>query len=100
MESKFTGSVLGFIGYGILFTIVTPITLGLAIPWLIVSFYGWIYKNTYIDGKQLKFVGSGIGLFGHFIKWWILSIVTLGIYSLWIPKKTTQWVVENTHFMN
>ena len=98
MESKFKGSVLGFIGYALLFIIVTPITLGLAIPWMVASFYRWIIQNSYIDGMQLRFNGTGIGLFGHFIKWWLLSIVTLGIYGLWIPKKTVQWIVENTHF--
>ena len=98
MESKFTGSVLGFIGYVLLFLICFPLTLGLATPWMVASFYRWIIKNSFVDGKQLRFDGTGIGLFGHFIKWWLLALITLGIYNLWIPKKTVQWVVENTHF--
>ena len=98
MESKFIGSVWGFIGWTLLFLFILPMTLYLALPWWVAGFYRWLIKNSFIDGKQLRFEGTGSGLFGSFILWWLLCIVTLGIYGFWVPKKMVQWVVTNTHF--
>lgn len=48
--SKFEGSVLGFIGYGLILVILTICTFGIAYPWGEVMFRRWICRNTIIDG--------------------------------------------------
>lgn len=97
MNSKFSGSVLGYIGVCIVAGFLTTITLGLATPWVVCYVYSWVLGHSVIDGHKLVFKGTGAGLFGNYIKWWILSIITIGIYALWVPTKVIGWVVENTH---
>ena len=67
-ESKFEGSVLGFIGYGLILVILTICTFGIAYPWGEVMFRRWICRNTIIDGQRLTFDGTGLQLFGSYIK--------------------------------
>lgn len=97
MESRFTGTLLGQIGIGILSAFITGITLGLGAPWAICLSEGWYAKHTIIDGHQLVFDGKGHQLFGNYIKWFILTIITLGIYGFWLSIKMKQWVVMHTH---
>lgn len=52
-ESKFEGSVLGFIGYGLILVILTICTFGIAYPWGEVMFRRWICRNTIIDSQRL-----------------------------------------------
>lgn len=66
-ESKFEGSVLGFIGYGLILVILTICTFGIAYPWGEVMFRRWICRNTIIDGQRLTFDGTGLQLFGSYI---------------------------------
>lgn len=98
-ESKFTGSIFGFIGYGLLAFFITVFTLGLAYPWGSVIFQRWICRNTFIDGRQLYFDGTGLQLFGSYIKWWFFTIITFGIYGFWLFNKVTGWRVKHTHFV-
>nr|DAQ82795.1 MAG TPA: protein of unknown function (DUF898) [Caudoviricetes sp.] len=97
-ESKFEGSVLGFIGYGLILVILTICTFGIAYPWGEVMFRRWICRNTIIDGQRLTFDGTGLQLFGSYIKWWFFTIITLGIYGFWLFNKMTAWRVKHTHF--
>ncbi len=99
-ESKFEGTVLGYIGHSILASLITMFTLGIGLPWAIVIFQKWVCQNTVIDGRRLYFDGTGAQLFGNYIKWFFLSIITLGIYGFWLFNKTTNWVVKHTHFAN
>ena len=59
-ESKFEGSVLGFIGYGLILVIITICTFGIAYPWGEVMFRRWICRNTIIDGQRLTFDGTQV----------------------------------------
>ena len=97
-EWKFEGSVLGFIGYGLILVILTICTFGIAYPWGEVMFRRWICRNTIIDGQRLTFDGTGLQLFGSYIKWWFFTIITLGIYGFWLFNKMTAWRVKHTHF--
>lgn len=99
-HSYFDGSLLEYIIYKILGSIVTIMTLGICAPWAIVIIEKWRCNHTVIDGRRLVFVGTATGLFAQWIKWLILTILTLGIYSFWIYIKTQQWIVKNTHFAN
>ena len=98
MESKFTGTLWGLIGINILTTLISVVTLGIAIPAAVCMRERWLAKRTIIDGKQLQFDGTGWQLFGNYIKWFLLCIVTLGIYSFWLNIKMKKWVVSHTHF--
>ena len=99
MESKFTGSLLGMIGIGILQAIIITFTFGIGAPWAVCLRESWYVKNTVIDGRQLVFDGTGAQLFGNYIKWFLLCIVTLGIYSFWLNIKMKQWVTKHTHMV-
>ncbi|MFI3331653.1 MAG: hypothetical protein R3Y38_07590 [Rikenellaceae bacterium] len=48
-ESKFTGGVLGYIGWSILSFIVTVITLGIYGLWVPIKLEQWKVKNTHFD---------------------------------------------------
>ncbi len=97
-ESRFEGTVLGYIGYSILSGLISICTLGIGLPWAIVIFHRWVCENTIVDGKRIYFDGTGSQLFGNYIKWFFLTIITLGIYGFWLFNKTTHWVVKHTHF--
>lgn len=99
-ESKFEGSVLGFIGYSLLATLITTCTFGIAFPWADVMFQSWICRNTIIDGRRPYFDGTGAQLFGNYIKWLILTVITCGIYGFWMFNKITHWRTKHTHFAN
>lgn len=99
-ESRFEGSVLGFIGYYLIMTLLTIFTLGIAYPWGYVMFQRWLCRNTVIDGHRLYFDGTGTQLFGNYIKWWFFTLITVGIYGLWLYNKMTNWRVKHTHMVS
>ena len=99
-ESKFTGTVLGYIGVSILYGLIVGITFGIALPWAEAYKQTWLAEHTYVDGNQLYFDGTGGQLFGTYIKWFLLCIITLGIYGLWIPVRLEQWKAKHTHQRN
>ncbi|PRY81033.1 DUF898 family protein [Alkalibacterium olivapovliticus] len=99
-QSFFDGGLLQLIGWSIIGTLATIMSLGFLYPWSLCLVYGWRINHTVIDGRRLKFSGSGIGLFGNWIKWWALTIITLGIYSFWLRIKLEDWKVSHTHFIN
>lgn len=98
MESRFEGSVIEYIGYSIIASLVTIFTFGLAFPWVDVMFQSWVCRNTIIDGRRLRFDGTGSQLFGNYIKWLLLTFITFGIYGFWLFNKMTHWRVKHTHF--
>ena len=97
-DSYFDGGLIELIGWRLLATIITIVTLGIASPWASCMLYNYQIKHTVYNGKRLKFVGTGGDLFVNNFKWVLLSIVTLGIYLWFIPVKKTKWVISNIHF--
>ena len=97
-NSYFDGSVIEFVGWGILFVLIVGFSLGLATPWAVCWFNKWKMSHTVVEGRRLQFNGSGGSLFGHFILWWFLSIITLGIYSFWLFVAMEKWKVKNISF--
>ena len=97
-ESKFVGTVGGYLGTAILASLLTSITLGIAAPWAICMILNYVYSNMVIEGKRLVFHGKGGSLFGSWIKWVLLTFVTFGIYGFWVPVKVLSWITENTSF--
>ena len=97
-NSYFDGGLLQLIGWKILGTLVTMVTLGICAPWAICMVYSWETKHTVINGKRLKFDGKAIQLFGTWIKWILLCIITLGIYSFWVQIDLKKWKTKHTFF--
>lgn len=98
--SYFDGTLLGLIGWRLLGTIITILTLGLCFPLAICLVYNWEISHTVINGRRLKFDGKAIQLFSLWLKWVLLTVITLGIYSLWIPISLKKWQTKHTYFMN
>ena len=99
-KSYFDGGLFQLIGWKILGTLITVLTLGICYPWAVCMIYRWEAKHTVIEGKRLKFTGSAIGLFGNWIKWILLTIITLGIYGFWVGIKLKKWKTKNLQFVN
>ncbi len=97
-ESYFDGGVFQRLGWKILGSLVTGITLGICYPFAVCWLYAWEAKHTVIDGRRLKFTGSAGGLFGTWILCLLLSIVTCGIYAFYVPIKIRRWHESNTFF--
>lgn len=97
-KSYFDGGLLELIGWRLLGSLVTCVTLGICFPWAYTMIYKWEAKHTVINGKRLCFDGSAINLFGLWIKWFLLTIITLGIYSFWVSIDLKKWKTKYTHF--
>ncbi len=85
-------------GWYLLGSIITIITVGICYPWAICNIYRWEAKHTVIEGRRLVFTGSAVGLFGNWIKWWFFTIITLGIYGFWTGIALKKWRAKNTFF--
>jgi len=97
-ESKFDGSVLETLLYGIGASLLISFTCGIATPWAVCLMWNFIISHVVIDGRRLTFDGTGGELFGNWIVWFLLSLVTCGIYSIWVTPKMYNWVAKHTHF--
>lgn len=99
VESYFDGGLAQLVGYILLGSFITGITLGICLPWSYTMLYNWEAKHTVINGKRLQFKGTAVGLFGNWIKWFLLSVITFGIYGFWLDIKLIQWRTKNTAFI-
>lgn len=99
-DSYFDGGLLQLIGWYILGTILTTVTLGICYPFALCMVYNWRIKHTVIEGRRLCFDGNGAQLMGKWILWLLLCIITLGIYGFWLGIALEKWKVKHTHFVN
>lgn len=99
-NSYFDGGLLQLIGWRILGTLVTVLTLGICFPWSYCMIYRWEAKHTVINGRRLTFNGTAAQLFGKWLLWLLLTIITVGIYSFWVQIKLKQWKTKHTNFAN
>ena len=94
--SYFDGKLIQLIGWTLLGTLVTIITIGICFPLA----YGWITKwktnHTVINGYRLKFVGRASSLIPRWILWSFLTIITLTIFGWWTPIRLEKWRSERT----
>ncbi|MDR2582030.1 MAG: DUF898 domain-containing protein [Fibromonadaceae bacterium] len=97
-NSYFDGGLLQLIGWGIVGSLITTLTLGICFPWALCMILGWKVNHTVIEGRRLQFNGSAVNLFAHWIIWWLLGIITLGIYYFWVYIAVQKWIVKNTTF--
>lgn len=98
--SFFDGGLLQFIGWTLMGTIVTIVTLGICYPWALTMIYGWRINHTVVDGHRMHFDGTAVELFGQWLKWLVLTIITLGIYGFWVNIKLIDWKTRHTTFLN
>jgi uncharacterized membrane protein YjgN (DUF898 family) len=94
----FDGGAATYLGTGLLASLVTVLTLGIAYPYALCLMQRWRCKHTIVDGRRLIFTGRGADLFGHWCLWMLLLIVTVGIYSFWLVPAKTRCVVEHQAF--
>jgi uncharacterized membrane protein YjgN (DUF898 family) len=99
-KSYFDGGLLQLIGWKILGSLITFLTLGICYPWAICMIYQWEARHTVINGHRLKFTGTAMQLFGNWIKWLLLTLITFGIYGFWVNIKLIQWKTKHTVFAN
>ncbi|MDK2813162.1 MAG: hypothetical protein PWQ08_417 [Clostridiales bacterium] len=99
-NSYFDGGLLQLIGWRLIGTLITVVTLGICYPWALCMVYGWETKHTVINGHRLVFDGSAVGLFSNWVKWLLLCVITVGIYSFWLGIALKKWKTKHTHFAN
>jgi len=95
-QSVFTGNTFAYIGISLLTFIVSTVTLGFGVPFMVCYKEAWIAKHTHIQGHTLYFNGKGMQLFGKWLLWILLIVVTIGIYSLFIPVQLKKWKIAHT----
>ena len=71
-ESHFDGGLFQLVGWVLLGTLITIVTLGICFPWAVCMVKNWEVKHTIINGKRLSFDGHAIQLFGKWILWLLL----------------------------
>lgn len=97
LDSKFTGSTIGYFGMKLLTGFLNVITLGIMVPWTTCMMERWYASHTYINGRQLRFDGRGGALFGRYILWTFLTIITFGIFGFWYKLKMEKWITKHIH---
>ena len=94
--SYFDGKLIQLIGWTLLGTLVTTLTLGICFPLA----YGWItawkVNHTVVNGYRTKFIGVAASLIPRWILWGFLTIITLTIYGWWTPIRLEKWRSERT----
>ena len=96
LPSYFDGRLIQLIGWSLLGTIVTIVTLGICYPLA----YGWVAawrtNHTVVNGYRQKFVGLPGSLIPRWILWSFLTVITFTIYGWWTPIRLQKWRVERT----
>ena len=96
--SYFDGSGIELLGLLLLTMIISGVTCGLAMPWMLCKIFKWRKTHTVIDGRRLDFNGTGGNLFGHWILWEILTAVTCGIYGFFMFVAVRKWEMKHTFY--
>lgn len=73
-ESYFDGNAFQYLGWFLLGTLLTLVTLGIGFPWAACMLYRWEAQHTYIGGNQLRFTGTGLQLLGV---WLIIEVLSV-----------------------
>lgn len=97
-KSDFDGHLIQLIGWIILGTFLTAITLGILFPFEVCWIKSWYCKHSIYDGRHVVFDGHGGQLLGHWILWELLILVTFGIFIFFVPVRIKKWLVSHCHF--
>ena len=101
MESKFTGSVLGFLGMKMLalpMLLLGIVSLGILWAWYRMKLHRWITMHTWVDGRQLRFDGRTMEFWVRGIIWMFFSTITFGIYTIFfLGPRRQHWFASRTH---
>lgn len=98
--SYFDGGFFQWLGWTILGSLITFITLGICYPWAVQMIYSWRQRHKVYCKRRCTFDGKAVGLFGTWIVCILLSVITFGIYTLWIPVRLQKWVVSHTRLLD
>ncbi len=99
-SSYFDGKGGEYLGLYLVNLIVTIVTCGIALPWVMVRNLKWRKSHTVVNGRRLCFTGTAGELFKNYIIWWLLSVVTCGIYSIFVHVKLKEWEISHTGYMD
>lgn len=96
-NSAFDGNTLEFVGYSLLGSLITSVTLGIAFPWVWAMLMDWEMKHYVVSGYRMSFDGNGLQFLGTCIVCILLCAVTFGLYSPWATIRMNNWVYSHTH---
>ena len=94
--SYFDGRLIQLVGWTILGSLVTIITLGICFPIAYGWKTAWKVNHTVVNGYRQKFIGVAGSLIPRWILWTFLTIITLSIYGWWTPIRLEKWRAERT----
>lgn len=95
-EGSFTGSAGGWLGYRVLWLLMSVFTLGIGYAWGEKKLLRWEAEHTYLGGGALTFRGTGAQLFGKYLLWTLLTVVTLGVFAFFVPVRYLRWKTAHT----
>ena len=61
-HSEFTGTAGGWVGTAIIGFILTVVTCGIAIPWVMCMYLNYYFDNAVIQGRRMMFCGTEASL--------------------------------------
>lgn len=94
-KSYFDGKLIQLIGWTLLGSLLTCITLGILYPFALCWTKAWRYKHSVVNGYRLHFDGDGAQLIGRWILWIFLSIITLLVFAWFVPMKVIKWELSH-----
>jgi uncharacterized membrane protein YjgN (DUF898 family) len=80
------GSALAYAGLAALWSLLTVLTLGLALPWREAALERYKMKHSYYGDVQGKFEGNGWEFFKRGCWLWLLAVVPLALLSIVIAR--------------
>ena len=98
-KSHFDGTFMGYLGNGILNSLLTVFTLGIAYPWVYCRKIRWQARHTVYGGYRVEFSGRGSQIAGSWLLWLLLSVVTFGVYALWIPGRLKNFEARHSRLV-
>ena len=101
---EFTGTGGGLFGKFLVEILLSCITLGIYIPWFIVSLYKYIAENLTLKTKdgdvKFDFTGTGGALFVTYLVGALLTLITFGIYGAWYFCTLLKYQYENIQILD
>lgn len=92
---QFNGSALGYVGYTLLISIGSAVSIGILYPFLMGCLVRWCVQNTTYNGRHLRFIGSSSELYIKIIILGLIGLFTFGIGFLFYGYYFVKWIIEN-----
>ena len=93
-----SGSALAYAVAGLVWWIVTAITLGLAYPVMRTRLQRYRTENTWLGTERFAFAGRTAPMLGRWLVAWLLLIPTLGLSYAWYRAGEFRYFAANTRY--